>query len=198
MPNQHELGTLILERARKQKDQEHSARIQKMVMMPGMLQQMFKNKGSIPVVEPSPDYEAVGDVNTDNVTAYPLENPSIDVSKIMKAIGQFESSGNYGSIGVPTKSGDRAYGKYQIMGANIPSWSQQALGRQIGVDEFMGNPSLQDAIAQFQMQKYYDKYRNPNDVASMWFSGRPSRMNTRKDVLGTTVPQYIAGVNRYL
>lgn len=47
------------------------------------------------------------------------------------AIANIESrgSGDYGARGPQTASGDRAYGKYQVMGANIPSWTQAALGR---------------------------------------------------------------------
>ena len=122
-------------------------------------------------------------------------NDTNEVVKISQAIGQFESGGNYKAIGPKTKSGDKAYGKYQIMGNNIPSWSKEALGKSVTPQEFLNNPELQDKIAQYKMKQYFDKYGNVEDVASVWFSGRPvAKAGNDKDVLGTSVPQYIKNI----
>ena len=59
------------------------------------------------------------------------------------AISNIESGGRYDLLGPVTKSGDRAYGKYQVMGANVPEWSRAALGP---VDDAAGISS-QTAIA---------------------------------------------------
>lgn len=123
-----------------------------------------------------------------------------DTKKIAEAIGQYESGGNYNAKGPIVVSGmykgDRAYGKYQVMGKNIPSWSKEALGRSITKEEFLANPELQDKIAQYKMNKIYQQYGNVEDVASVWFSGQPvARAGNRKDVLGTTVPQYVKNVS---
>jgi len=122
-----------------------------------------------------------------------------EVKKIASAIGQFESGGNYKSVGPTVTSGmykgDKAYGKYQIMGKNIASWSKQALGRSISLREFINNPKLQDQIAEYKMAKIHQQYGNVEDVASIWFSGRPvAKAGNAKDVLGTTVPKYIKNV----
>lgn len=119
-----------------------------------------------------------------------------NVGNIMQAIGKFESGNNYGSIG-PLTGGDHAYGAYQVMGNNIPAWSKEALGYSVTPQQFLNSPAIQDQVAHYKMGQYYDKYGNVNDVASMWFSGRPASGNNSKDVLGTSVPQYIANVNRY-
>jgi len=116
------------------------------------------------------------------------------ISAIMKAIAQQESGGNYGAIGPKTASGDRAYGKYQVMAANIPSWTKQALGRSYTVNEFLKNPAIQDAVARFKMSSSFQQYKNPADVASVWFSGRPVANNMSKDVTGTSVPKYVKNV----
>lgn len=119
----------------------------------------------------------------------------LDVSKVVSAIGQFESGGNYQAIGPATSSGDRAYGKYQIMGNNIPSWSKEVLGRSITVKEFLSNQALQDQIAAAKIGQYVQKYGTVEDAASMWFSGRPlAKAGNAKDVIGTTVPQYARNV----
>jgi hypothetical protein len=46
-----------------------------------------------------------------------------------QAIKDIESSGgNYGLTGPVTRSGDRAYGAYQVMGANVPEWTRKHYG----------------------------------------------------------------------
>lgn len=126
-------------------------------------------------------------------------NGSSNVKKIASAIGQFESGGNYKAQGPVVTSGmykgDRAYGKYQIMSKNLPQWSKEALGRSITLKEFLNNPQLQDRIAEYKMGKIYQQYGNVGDVASVWFSGRPvNKAGNAKDVLGTTVPNYVKNV----
>lgn len=121
------------------------------------------------------------------------------VENIANAIGQYESGGNYKARGPIVTSGqykgERAMGKYQIMPGNLPSWSKQALGRVVTEQEFLANPKLQDQIAQYQMKNIYDQYGNLEDVASVWFSGRPvARAGNAKDVIGTSVPTYIKNV----
>ena len=122
-----------------------------------------------------------------------------DTKKIASAIGQFESGGNYKAQGPVVTSGmykgERALGKYQIMPSNIPAWSKEALGYSITAKQFLEQPELQDAIAEYKMDKILKQYGNIGDVASVWFSGRPvNKAGNSKDVLGTSVPQYVKNV----
>lgn len=193
----HQAGILNLQK-QQQQDAQQAAMI---AAIPGLLSKFNKDKwsGYFPGATQTETKDATGaPINSENVTSAILSNPSMGVDDIMQAIGKFESSGNYSAIGPSTRGGDRALGKYQIMASNLPSWSKEALGYTVDRSNFLANPQLQDAIAQYQMQKYYNKYGNPQDVASMWFSGRPSRNNFSKDVLGTSVPQYVSGVMKYL
>lgn len=110
-----------------------------------------------------------------------------------KGIAGVESSNNYKAIGPATSSGDKAYGKYQVMGANIPSWTEEAgLGR-MTPQQFLNSPDAQEKVFEFQSMKNYGKYGNWDDVASVWFSGRPLSNNTSSDGYNT-VPQYVAKV----
>ncbi len=123
------------------------------------------------------------------------------VDEALRKIGQIESSGNYKAIGPVVSSGtyagQKALGKYQMMPGNIPGWSQEALGRVVTPSEFLNNPKIQDDIARFQFNKIYKKYGNWDDVASVWFTGRPkSQGGNSKDVLGTTGLQYVNNFNR--
>lgn len=118
-----------------------------------------------------------------------------NVSRIVSAIGQFESGGNYKAVGPATSSGDHAYGKYQVMGTNIPSWTKEALGRSLSINEFYNDPKAQDAVAEYKMGQYFKKYGTVEDVASAWFSGRPlAKAGNAKDVIGTSVPQYVRNI----
>lgn len=107
------------------------------------------------------------------------------------AIASIESGGNYGAMGPKTKTGDRAYGKYQIMGANIPQWTQAALGQAMTPQQFLASKEAQDATFNHRFGGYVDKY-GPADAASMWFSGRPlAKAGNASDALGMTTPRYV-------
>jgi hypothetical protein len=106
------------------------------------------------------------------------------------AISRIESGGNYAELGPTTGSGDRAYGKYQIMGNNIPEWSRAALGRSVTPQEFLANPQLQDTIFKHRFGQYVDKY-GPGGAARAWFAGEGGMNNPNaKDQLGTSVASY--------
>ena len=129
----------------------------------------------------------------------PRPGASDPLTKAREAIAAIESrgSGDYGALGAQT-GGDRAYGRYQVMGNNIPSWSQQALGKTMTPDQFLADPASQDAIFNNIFGGYVEKYGNPQDAASVWFTGRPqSRGGGATDVNGMSGNGYVDKFNRY-
>lgn len=115
-----------------------------------------------------------------------------ELDRYLNALGTIESSNNYGALGPRTESGNRAYGRYQVMDFNIPSWTQEALGQSMTPDQFLANKEAQDAVARYKFGQYVEKTGNPFDAASMWFSGRPmAQAGESSDVTGTSVPQYV-------
>lgn len=89
------------------------------------------------------------------------------------------------------KSGDRAYGKYQILGSNIPAWSKEALGRSLTIKEFMNNPKKQELIAQYKIHELL-KWYNERDVVAIWFTGQPLKGNEHlQDANGTKAGDYV-------
>lgn len=118
------------------------------------------------------------------------------ISAYAKAIQSIESSGNYGALGPITRSGDRAYGAYQIMGANIGPWSQAALGRTMSASEFLTDKGAQDAIFAHRFGGYVDKY-GASGAAQAWFGGPGSvgKGGMGADILGTTGNEYVAKFN---
>jgi len=120
------------------------------------------------------------------------------LTSYLDALKKVESSNNYFATGPVTRSGDRAYGAYQVMGRNIPSWTEEALGRSLSVNEFLADRVAQDKTASYQFSKLYDRFGTWNDAISGWFSGQPlSKARTRSDGYNTT-EQYVAKVNNAL
>lgn len=127
------------------------------------------------------------------------QNMQGSISAYAAAIRQIESSGNYQAMGPLTKSGDRAYGAYQVMGANIPSWTKGALGQVLSPQQFLSSPSAQDAVFNKYFGQSLSKFGNANDAASVWFTGRPlSSGGDASDILGTTGKAYVDKFNAAL
>lgn len=123
----------------------------------------------------------------------------LDLSACRKAISSIESGGNYSALGPITASGDRAYGAYQVMGSNIPSWTKSALGTSMTPNEYLASSEAQDAVFNKYFGASVSKYGNAQDAASVWFSGRPlSSAGNATDVLGTTSTAYVDKFNSAL
>ena len=117
------------------------------------------------------------------------------------AIASIESqgSGGYSAVGPTTKKGNRAYGKYQVMDFNIPTWTEKHLGQRLTPDQFLRSPEAQEAVFKGEFGSYVSKYGNPQDAASAWFTGRPQSAGAnRSDVLGTTGSGYVNKFNNAL
>lgn len=108
------------------------------------------------------------------------------------AIAGIESrgSGDYKAVGPQTKTGDRAYGRYQVMGNNIPEWTKAALGKSMTPEEFLADTEAQDAVFDHRFGQYIDKF-GPEGAARAWFGGEGAVNNPNaKDALGTSVADY--------
>lgn len=99
---------------------------------------------------------------------------------------------SYSIQGKPRPSdGKRALGKYQVFETNLPTWTKEALGREYSKDEFLADPQAQEKVADHFMGKSLQQYGNPEDVASVWFTGRPvAKANNAADYTGTDNATY--------
>jgi hypothetical protein len=76
------------------------------------------------------------------------------------------------------------------MGANIPVWSKEVLGRAVTPQEFMADPKIQDAIFDKKFGDYVQKYGEEN-AAQAWFGGPGSiGMTDLKDPNGMDIGSY--------
>lgn len=118
------------------------------------------------------------------------------LNEFKKGIAYVESSGgnNYGIEGPVVTSGmykgQKALGKYQVMPGNLPSWLKEAGLPNMTPQQFLNSPAAQEKVFETRSLAEYAKYGNWDDVASVWFSGAPTKQN-KKDDGYTTVPQYI-------
>lgn len=109
------------------------------------------------------------------------------------SLTQQESGGNYGAVGVWVH-GDRAYGRYQVMGNNIPSWTRQYYGKSLTPQQYLHNRAAQDAVARGRLRSYVNKY-GYRGAASAWYSGNASlHMSTRPQPGGPSIKGYVDSI----
>jgi hypothetical protein len=158
---------------------------------------LFKSLASLGKVTTPQDN--LGDLGTlYGAPTTPPTAPPSSGSNYSKAISGIESGGRYDALGPATQGGDRAYGKYQVMGANIPEWSKAALGYAMTPEQFLADPQAQEKIFNHRFGQYVDKY-GPTGAAKAWFAGEGGMKNPNaSDVYGTTVQSYADKFNRAL
>lgn len=124
------------------------------------------------------------------IAAAPGAAPASDAGPYAAPISSIESQGKYDATGPVTKTGDQAFGKYQVMGSNIGPWTQEILGKPLSPQEFLANPQAQDQVFKAKFGEYVQKY-GPEGASKAWFAG-PVGMNNPNamDQLGTTVNGY--------
>lgn len=101
---------------------------------------------------------------------------AISFEAFLWSITQQESGGNYRALG-PWINGDRAYGRYQVMGSNVGNWTAKYYGRRLSPQEFLNNPAAQDAVVAGVLGGYFKRY-GPAGAAAMWYSGQPDPSKT--------------------
>ena len=85
-----------------------------------------------------------------------------DLDALLRAIGGQESGGDYGA----TNSRTKAFGKYQILPSNWPSWSREA-GLPEGAEQ---TPENQEIVARYKLGEYLQKY-GAEGAAAAWYGG---------------------------
>jgi hypothetical protein len=128
---------------------------------------------------------------------------SVDISgasveDIMNAVRQVESGGNYEARG-----GSGEYGAYQFMPETWTEWSRQYAGEvlQMSVDQLEMTPENQDAVARWKIQKLADQGYSPQEIASIWNSGKPEwkgKVGTNKYGVKYNVPAYVSKIEKAL
>ena len=116
--------------------------------------------------------------------------------QFFRAIAEQESGNNYKAKGIWV-NGDRAYGKYQIMGANLPDWGPKYLGFTPSPQAFLDHPEWQEKMAKARLQEYWNKY-GARGAAAAWYSGNPNLHNSTRPQSGgmPSIKSYVDSVLR--
>lgn len=110
------------------------------------------------------------------------------LDELVYGIRMQESGGNYGvvnSIG--------AVGAYQVMKANIPSWTRRALGHSLTWQQYRDSPAAQDRVARYMLGSYLSKY-GARGAAAAWYAGEGNHnldMSTRSQSGGPSIKGYV-------
>ncbi|WP_104662877.1 phage tail length tape measure family protein [Ensifer adhaerens] len=117
-------------------------------------------------------------------------NRRVQLQAARDSISNIESGGNYRALGPILENGDRAYGKYQVMGRNIAEWTKRAIGTALTPEQFLANPQFQDKVFDHVFGGYIDQF-GMQGASEAWFAG-PGGVgkSNRKDALGTSVGDY--------
>lgn len=115
------------------------------------------------------------------------------IGKLTAAIVSKESGGNYNAVNKDTM----ATGIGQVIPENIGPWTLKYYGESLTQEQFLNNPTAQNAVVRGQIKDYFNTQKSQGysdeqaarRVASQWYSGNPNLSeNTR--------PQYSNG-NEY-
>lgn len=116
--------------------------------------------------------------------------PSSALDALKTGIANVEGN-SYSATGPTTANGDRAYGRYQVMGENIGPWTKEVLGKSLSPTEFLQNHDAQEAVATAKLGGLLNKFGNPKDAASVWFTGKPLAQGAdASDINGMTGSRY--------
>lgn len=125
-----------------------------------------------------------------------------DVAKYLPALAKGESGGEkdpYTAVGVRSRRGDYPYGKYQVMGKNVPVWAKEAGLGDMTPQDFLRNPDAQEAVARHKFGQYLRETGSPQEAAAMWLGGPGYKSHPQaRDALGTDVSKYVSTFNRNL
>ena len=128
-------------------------------------------------------HNLIGDIGTHRTSSSTANNASSEVlTALRRAIIGKESGANFQAVN--PDSGALGYG--QVMPANIPSWTKQALGRALTAQQFLANPEAQIKTIDYKLNQYLQRELKVTGnnldlavrrVASTWYSGQPQLYN---------------------
>ena len=109
----------------------------------------------------------------------------ISIDGARRAIIGKESTNNFRAV----NKDSGALGFAQVMPSNVGPWSQEILGRTVSQQEFLNNPSVQMAIINGKLQKYFQQEAAKGftgelllrRVASIWYSGQADLYDNEPD-----------------
>lgn len=159
----------------------------------------YPNKPGLKDVRTSNTQTSNNEIDQTTTGSTTPTEPGTDMDRAAGAIKTIESgsaAGNYSALGPITKNGDRAYGAYQVMGNNIPSWTQKYYGQSLTPQQFLGNRTAQDAVFNGEFGRLAAKH-GPEGAARAWFAGEGGMNNLTNTDGITSVGKYGQKFSQY-
>jgi len=143
-------------------------------------------------------------------------NPAL-INIYLEALKEKESSNRYTIKHTPSQIEDyvtgkminvQALGAYGILDINFPIWAKE-----LGYEDFdmseddWRDPVLQDAIAKYKVQEYFNRFGSWDLVSVAWFAGPEDAKELKntgvldmnqKDVNGASIEGYVAEMNNII
>jgi hypothetical protein len=143
-------------------------------------------------------------------------NPAL-IDIYLEALKEKESSNRYTIKHTPSQIEDfetgkminvQALGAYGILDINFPIWAKE-----LGYEDFdmseddWRDPVLQDAIAKYKVQEYFNRFGSWDLVSVAWFAGPEDAKELKntgvldmnqKDVNGASIEDYVAQMNNII
>tara|TARA_R100001082_G_scaffold37494_2_gene19748 strand:+ start:471 stop:1247 length:777 start_codon:yes stop_codon:yes gene_type:complete len=144
------------------------------------------------------------------------KNPNL-IDVYLQALLQRESTGNYQAKHASSIITDfatkkpikvQALGGYGILDVNFPVWAKQA-----GLQDFSmsdgdwKDPKVQDAIAKYKVQEYFNRFQSWDSVSIAWFAGDSKAQEfidngvidfEKEDVNGVSIKAYVDSMNKLI
>lgn len=150
-----------------------------------------------PTGSPSPFGSAVSERIVLKPRPLPIDKVTEQIlNGLMSAIISQESSGNP-NLQHPVS---KAIGLGQVLPSNIPTWTQEAFGQALTVEQFQNSPDAQFYTIRHKLFEYYrraiaassgDLYLAVRRVGAQWYSGQADLLESTKPVAtGPTVRDY--------
>lgn len=149
----------------------------------------------------TPTWSQMGPLGAQPPSGNTSDSGPLSQGPYSKVTSAQEGNGSYGQLGPVVKSPDtgqpdRAYGKYQVMGNNVPKWTQEVLGASLTPEQFLNNPHAQEAVYRTKFGQLVQQY-GPEGAAKAWFAGPKGMTNPGAQAhtmdgapLGPNVAQY--------
>jgi hypothetical protein len=164
---------------------------------------------SMPSVLPLPSTAAIPTGSPSSIREYPsygivLKPRPLPLDKVTEQIlnGLMSSIISQESGGNPNLQHpiSKAIGLGQVLPSNIPTWTQEAFGQELTVEQFKNSPDGQFYTIRYKLFEYYrraiaassgDLYLAVRRVGAQWYSGQADLYESTKPVAtGPTVRDY--------
>ena len=144
------------------------------------------------------------------------QNPNL-INIYLEALKEKESSNNYEVKHKPSQIKEfgtgkminvQALGAYGILDINFPIWAEELGYKDFDMSEDdWKDPKVQDAIAKYKVQQYFNRFGSWDLVSIAWFAGPGNAQELKntgslnmdqKDVNGASIQEYVAKMNNII